>query len=51
MSGFVVGVSRMVLDFVYMFDAPKCWETEDTRPSIVTKASTCAGGATIGNGG
>ena len=35
MSGFIVGVIRMVLDFVYMFDAPKCWETVDTRPAIV----------------
>lgn len=37
MSGFVVGLFRMVLDFVYMFDAPKCWETEDTRPTIIAK--------------
>ncbi|XP_037089850.1 sodium/glucose cotransporter 5-like [Pollicipes pollicipes] len=37
MSGFIVGVIRMVLDFVYMFDAPKCWETEDTRPAVVAK--------------
>ena len=32
-----MGVIRMALDFVYMFDAPKCWETEDTRPAIVAK--------------
>ena len=32
MVGFVVGISRMVLDFVY--PAPRCGET-DTRPSVV----------------
>ena len=39
MSGFIVGVIRMALDFVYMFDAPKCWETEDNRPAIVAKVT------------
>lgn len=37
MAGFAVGMCRMTLDFLYMFDAPRCWETVDTRPGIISK--------------